>query len=313
MKSVLFAVLFFLTSNLFFCQSKNDKITSLDSLWQETSNKDFKYIRVIKDYYLDKETYSVIDYYKTGVVQRTGTTESKDQLIKTGQFVSFYENGKRKSIANYKKDRIYGNYYELYEDGNKKLEGEYIEGKGKFETKLKINQFWNSKNIQTVIDGNGNYEEIRENYFASGKIKNGFKDGLWDGFDKKLGYSFSENYENQKLISGLSIDSNKVEHKYNAIEIRPIPKRGMNNFNRHIAKTFNLPKVEGLKGKIYLTFVVETYGSITDVKVLRDIGYGTGNEAIRVLTNYGVWIPGVQRGIKVRTTFSLPISVQTTR
>ena len=313
MKQILFAVLFFFISNLFFGQSKNDKIISLDSLWQETSNKDFKYIRLIKDYYLEKETYSVIDYYKTGVVQRTGTTESKDQVIKTGQFVSFYENGKRKSIANYKKDRIYGNYYELYEDGNKKLEGEYIEGKEKFTTKLKINQFWNSKNIQTVIDGNGNYEEIRENYFASGKIKNGFKDGLWDGFDKKLGYSFSENYENQKLISGLSIDSNKVEHKYNAIEIRPIPKRGMNNFNRHIAKTFNLPKVEGLKGKIYLTFVVETYGSITDVKVLRDIGYGTGNEAIRVLTNYGVWIPGVQRGIKVRTSFSLPISVQTTR
>lgn len=313
MKRILFAVLFFFISNLFFGQSKNDKIISLDSLWQETSNKDFKYIRLIKDYYLEKETYSVIDYYKTGVVQRTGTTESKDHLIKTGQFVSFYENGKRKSIANYKKDRIYGNYYELYEDGNKKLEGEYIEGKEKFTTKLKINQFWNSKNIQTVIDGNGNYEELKENYYASGKIKNGFKDGLWEGFDKKMGYSFSENYENQKLISGVSIDSNKVEYKYNAIEIRPIPKRGMDDFNRHIARTFNMPKVEGLKGKIYVKFVVEKDGSITDVKVLRDIGYGTGDEAIRVLTNYGVWIPGVQRGIKVRTTFSLPISVQTTR
>lgn len=313
MKPILFAVLFFFISNLFFGQSKNDKIISLDSLWQETSNKDFKYIRLIKDYYLEKETYSVIDYYKTGVVQRTGTTESKDQVIKTGQFVSFYESGKRKSIANYKKNMIYGNYYELYEDGNKKLEGEYIEGKEKFTTKLKINQFWNSKNIQTVIDGNGSYEEIRENYFASGKIKNGFKDGLWEGFDKKMGYSFSENYENQKLISGVSIDSNKVEYKYDAIEIRPIPKRGMDDFNRHIARTFNMPKVEGLKGKIYVKFVVEKDGSITDVKVLRDIGYGTGNEAIRVLTNYGVWIPGVQRGIKVRTTFSLPISVQTTR
>lgn len=262
---------------------------------------------------MDKETYSVIDYYKTGVVQRTGTTESKDQLIKTGQFVSFYENGKRKSIANYKKDRIYGNYYDLYEDGNKKLEGEYIEGKEKFETKLKINQFWNSKNVQTVIDGNGNYEEIRENYFASGKIKNGFKDGLWEGFDKKMGYSFSENYENQKLISGGSIDSNKVEHKYTVSEIRPVPKKGMDNFMNHIARTFNAPKVEGLSGKIYVKFVVEKDGSITDIKVLRDIGYGTGDEAIRAVKSYKGWIPGEQRGIKVRTSFSLPISVQTTR
>jgi len=104
-----------------------------------------------------------------------------------------------------------------------------------------------------------------------------------------------------------------VEHKYTVSEIRPIPKKGMDDFNRHIARTFNMPKVEGLKGKIYVKFVVEIDGRISDVKVLRDIGYGTGNEAIRVLTNYGVWIPGVQRGIKVRTTFSLPITVQTTR
>jgi antitoxin component YwqK of YwqJK toxin-antitoxin module len=313
MKSILFAVLFFFISNLFFGQTKNDKIIYLDSLWQETTNKDFKYIRVTKDYYLDKETYSVIDYYKSGVIQRTGTTETKDQLIKTGQFVSFYESGKRKSIANYKKNIIFGNYYELYENGSKKLEAEYIEGKEKFTPKLKINQFWNSKNIQTVIDGNGDYEEIGEKTFASGKIKNGFKDGHWEGFDKKIGYTFSENYENQKLISGVSIDSNQVEHEYTESEIRPIPKKGMDNFNRHIVKTFNMPKVEGLKGKIYVKFIVEKDGSITDVKVLRDIGYGTGNEAIRVLTNYGVWIPGEQRGIKVRTTFSLPISVQTTR
>ncbi|TRX22495.1 hypothetical protein FNW25_14400 [Flavobacterium franklandianum] len=91
--------------------------------------------------------------------------------MKTGQFVSFYENGNRKSIANYKKDRIYGDYYELYENGNKKLDGDYIESKVKLETSLKINQFWNSKNIQEVIDGNGNYEEIKDGYFASGDKK----------------------------------------------------------------------------------------------------------------------------------------------
>jgi protein TonB len=42
-----------------------------------------------------------------------------------------------------------------------------------------------------------------------------------------------------------------------------------------------VPEEEGLKGKVYVTFVVEN-GSLTDIKVLRDIGYGTGKEAIRV-------------------------------
>ncbi|TRX22497.1 hypothetical protein FNW25_14410 [Flavobacterium franklandianum] len=87
----------------------------------------------------------------------------------------------------------------------------------------------------------------------------------------------------------------------------------MDNFKRHISRTFNTPKVEGLKGKIYVTFVVETDGSITDVRVLRDIGYGSGAEAIRAVSLYKGWIPGEQRGIKVRCKFSLPIAVQSTR
>ncbi|WP_235893234.1 energy transducer TonB [Flavobacterium franklandianum] len=145
------------------------------------------------------------------------------------------------------------------------------------------------------------------------EIKNGFKDSTWVGKDKKLKITYTENYNNGDFISGVSIDSNKEGHKYTVSEIRPIPKKGMDNFNRHIARTFNTPKVEGFKGKIYVTFVVETDGSITDVRVLRDIGYGSGAEAIRAVSLYKGWIPGEQRGIKVRCKFSLPIAVQSTR
>ena len=71
-----------------------------------------------------------------------------------------------------------------------------------------------------------------------------------------------------------------------------------------------MPDEEGLKGKVYVTFVVEKDGSLTDIKVLRDIGYGTGKEAIRVLKATPRWNPGEQNGKKVRCTFSLPISLQ---
>lgn len=60
-----------------------------------------------------------------------------------------------------------------------------------------------------------------EKTFGSGKVKNGYKDGVWEGYDKKIGYTFNENYENQKLVSGTSIDSDKVSHHYKEVEIRP--------------------------------------------------------------------------------------------
>jgi periplasmic protein TonB len=66
-----------------------------------------------------------------------------------------------------------------------------------------------------------------------------------------------------------------------------------------------------LKGKVYVTFVVEKDGSLTDIKVLRDIGYGTGKEAIRVLSKCPKWMPGEQNGKKVRVLYSLPITIQT--
>lgn len=94
------------------------------------------------------------------------------------------------------------------------------------------------------------------------------------------------------------------------IEVKPDFPGGMDKFNAFVAKNYQAPEEEGLKGKVYVTFVVEKDGSLTDIKVLRDIGYGTGKEAIRVLNKCPRWTPGEQNGKKVRCTFSLPISIQ---
>ena len=65
----------------------------------------------------------------------------------------------------------------------------------------------------------------------------------------------------------------------------------------------------GEQGKVYLNFVVEKDGSLTDIKILRDAGYGTGKEAERVLKKCPKWVPGEQNGKKVRVLYSLPISL----
>ena len=63
----------------------------------------------------------------------------------------------------------------------------------------------------------------------------------------------------------------------------------------------------GIQGKVFVTFVVEIDGSITDVKVLRGIGGGCDEEAIRVVSSMPKWVPGKQRGTAVRVQFNLPI------
>jgi periplasmic protein TonB len=95
------------------------------------------------------------------------------------------------------------------------------------------------------------------------------------------------------------------------IEVKPDFPGGMQKFYDFVFKTYRAPEEGGLNGKVYVTFVVEKDGSLTDIKVLRDIGYGTGAEAIRVLKKCPKWSPGVQNGKPVRVLYSLPINIKT--
>ena len=94
------------------------------------------------------------------------------------------------------------------------------------------------------------------------------------------------------------------------IEVKPDFPGGMEKFYKFVGNNYQTPEEEGLKGKVYVTFVVEKDGSLTDIKVIRDIGYGTGKEAIRVLNKCPKWTTGEQNGKKVRVLYSLPITIQ---
>jgi periplasmic protein TonB len=63
----------------------------------------------------------------------------------------------------------------------------------------------------------------------------------------------------------------------------------------------------GIQGTVFVTFVVERDGSVTDVRVLRGIGGGLDEEAVRVVRMMPRWNPGRQRGQAVRVQFNMPI------
>ena len=63
----------------------------------------------------------------------------------------------------------------------------------------------------------------------------------------------------------------------------------------------------GIEGTVYVVFVVNTDGSIQDVVILRGVGGGCDEEAVRVVKNAPAWEPGRQRGRPVRVKMRLPI------
>jgi protein TonB len=68
-----------------------------------------------------------------------------------------------------------------------------------------------------------------------------------------------------------------------------------------------MARESGIQGTVYVTFVVEKGGNVSDVKILRGIGGGCDEEAIRVIRAMPRWNPGKQRGKSVRVQFNMPI------
>lgn len=106
-----------------------------------------------------------------------------------------------------------------------------------------------------------------------------------------------------------AIDTSEV-YEYKALQKAPEFPGGIEMFYRFIAKNYITPQVEKLKGKIFVSFVIEKDGSITNGKIIQDIGYGTGQEALKVLKTSPLWTPGVIDDKPVRVLFSFPINIE---
>lgn len=89
---------------------------------------------------------------------------------------------------------------------------------------------------------------------------------------------------------------------------------GLEAFHKFIGDNFITPKTpDGNKliGKIYVTFVIEKDGNLSNFKILRDnVGHGAGEEAVRVLKTSPKWSPGIINDEPIRTLYAIPIAIQ---
>ena len=97
---------------------------------------------------------------------------------------------------------------------------------------------------------------------------------------------------------------------YNIVEQMPEYPGGVEAMMKYIAENVKYPeeaKDKDIAGRVFLAFVVEKDGSVSNVKVLRGIGGGCDEEAARVISSLPKWKPGKQKGEFVRVSYQIPI------
>ncbi len=98
---------------------------------------------------------------------------------------------------------------------------------------------------------------------------------------------------------------------YQIVEQMPEFPNGQETLMQYIAEQVKYPaeaKKAGAYGRVFIGFIVEPDGSLSDFKVLRGIGYGCDEEALRVVKSMPKWQPGIHRGKAVRVQYLVPVN-----
>ncbi len=105
-------------------------------------------------------------------------------------------------------------------------------------------------------------------------------------------------------------ESNAQETIHDQVDEMPIPPGGINGLTDYMVKNLKYPKQArkaGIEGKVLISFVVRSDGSVSAIEVQQGIGGGCDAEAVRMVENSGIWTPGKQGGKAVATQMVLPI------
>lgn len=119
-----------------------------------------------------------------------------------------------------------------------------------------------------------------------------------------------EEFDPGEIVIPYEPEEEPVEEVLSFVEEMPSPEGGMQAFYSFLSKKMKYPKQArrmGMEGKVFVQFVVNEKGKMTDLEVVRGIGVGCDEEALRVMKLAPDWNPGKQRGRPVKVRMVVPI------
>ncbi len=286
------------------------------------------FIRILQ---VDSNSAIFTEKYKNGKLRRSGTAQNRDISFEAfgvhGPSFSVYPNGKVARIVQYNKGKITGDDSCFYNNGRllSVRTYQYKQENGRTVESVMVKELRERDGKVLVSNGNGWYRDTEPDSLflmgskyhmepkasESGKIVNGYKDGLWVGTIHKG--SYKETFDVGTFLNGVAYTPDRDSVVYTQQMQLPSFGENIKEFYRFISKEFRYPLAalrNGISGRVLLAFTVNTQGFLEDIKILQDPGFGTAQEAIRVLKKSGRWLPGKIHGIPVRMFFTLPIVLE---
>jgi protein TonB len=129
--------------------------------------------------------------------------------------------------------------------------------------------------------------------------------------DIEINAEMDQNEVMEEYVAPEIEEEDVVEQEvFTIVEEMPSYPGGEAKMYEYLGKNIKYPQIareSGIQGRVFVNYVVEPDGSVSNVKVLRGIGGGCDEEAMRVVKAMPKWKPGKQRGKAVRVSYTLPV------
>lgn len=287
-----------------------------------------------------KKSQKFVSMYPNNQVKVEGVLENG---LQTGKWVKYYENGKEWVVENYKNGKLDGKAVEYFDDGRLMAERNYKNGLKEGNWKQYFNKLLFEGNYQNdKREGLWKFYDVNGNPKANGSYKNDLRDGKWIYYQNNRIESegdFSEDFENGewkiydtignviakgtfnkgKEVPGTwsyFLGNEKIALDTNVslvVEVMPQFRDGVESMKLFIKNNaLYPPSVTQNKtaGKVFISFIVEPNGTLSNITILKGVSSEVDNEILRVFSIMPRWIPGIQGGKPVRVKLNMPISIE---
>ncbi|MBI5540355.1 MAG: energy transducer TonB [Bacteroidia bacterium] len=128
--------------------------------------------------------------------------------------------------------------------------------------------------------------------------------------DEQVNTAVNEEVTEEVVETNQAIQEEEVINFY-VIEEKPEYPGGIEAMNKWIAENVKYPEIakeNGVTGKVFIQFVIDKDGKVSNVQLLRGVDPYLDKEALRVISAMPSWTPGKQRGKTVKVSFQIPIN-----
>lgn len=284
----LLLVLSFFLTTVKLC-AQDTLVSYYDVSWRQCTKDEAHYYR--KAYEQGKKLWAVHDYFMNGQLQMSGYYTSKKFKTKTGNYTFYYKNSQISYQGAYSKGHLVGEWNYWHENG-------VLQKKSNYSEKGLLDGAYTEWYDDGALDTQGQY--------VTDKM-----DGTWTFYFPNGQVSAIEIYSKGELVKVDFWESNgnKVEGEL-IVWLEPEFKGGESAMQSYIKDKVIYPKAaidQNISGVVYVQFVIDGDGSISEVRVIKSVHPLLDEEAVRVVSEMPNWNPGKIHNRPVKVRYTIPI------